>query len=111
MAKPLVVFMTAPSAREARRIAGALVKEKHAACVNILPGVTSVYRWKGKVETAGEVLLVAKTTSARFKGLAARVRQRHSYEVPEIIAVPVAAGHKAYLDWVEASVKGARGES
>jgi len=111
MPKHVVVFMTASSPREARKIAGALVKEKRAACVNLLPGLRSIYRWKGKVESAREILLLAKTTAAAMPGLIRRVRQLHSYEVPEIIALPIAAGHKGYLAWVESSVKGATGNT
>ena len=101
-----VVLVTCASASEARRIARAVVEERLAACANILPGaVASIYRWKGKVETARERLLMIKTTRARLGRLEAAVRRLHSYEVPEFIALPIAGGSSKYLDWVRESVR------
>lgn len=101
----LVVLVTCSSAAEARRIAGAVVEARLAACVNILPGaVTSVYRWKGKVESANERLLLIKTSKKRLTKLRAAVERLHSYDVPEFIALPIAAGSPAYLKWIEESL-------
>ena len=103
----LVVMVTCANRREAGRIARALVEERLAACVNIHQGaVVSVYRWKGKVERAREVLLTIKTTAAAFSRLERRVREMHSYDTPEIIGVPVVAGSRAYLQWIEGAVAG-----
>jgi periplasmic divalent cation tolerance protein len=96
------VLVTAGSPAEARRLARALVERRLAACVNLHP-IRSVYRWKGKVEEAREVALAVKTTRARFPALRAAVRELHSYEVPCILALPVAEGHAPYLRWVRES--------
>ena len=102
MTDKCVVLVTCSTLAEARRIARAVVEARLAACVNILPGVvTSVYRWKGKVESARERLLLIKTSRKRLAKLQAAVEQLHSYEVPEFIAVPIVAGSRAYLEWVE----------
>jgi len=98
----MVVLVTCPSAAEARRIARAVVEARLAACVNILPGaVTSIYRWKGKVESAKERLLLIKTSRKLLAKLRAAIERLHSYDVPEFIALPVAAGSPAYLAWIE----------
>ncbi|GAB3729748.1 divalent-cation tolerance protein CutA [Luteimonas pelagia] len=96
----LACFCTCPDTASADAIARALVEERLAACVNQLPGLRSVYRWEGRVECDDEVLLVAKTTSDRLEALTARVQALHPYELPEVIAVEVAGGLAAYLDWV-----------
>jgi periplasmic divalent cation tolerance protein len=96
----LTCFCTCPDAASAETIARALVGERLAACVNQLPGLRSVYRWEGRVECGDEVLLVAKTTRDRFDALTARVQALHPYELPEVLAVEVAGGRAAYLDWV-----------
>ncbi|HNQ34568.1 MAG TPA: divalent-cation tolerance protein CutA [bacterium] len=101
----LAVFVTCASLKEARKIARILVEEKAAACASLTAGVESLYWWEGKIERAGEVLLSAKTTRTRFPRLAALVRQNHSYQVPEIIALPIAAGSRPYLDWIEQSLR------
>jgi len=101
-----VVLVTCGSAAEAKRIARALVEARLAACVNLLPGaVTSIYRWKGKVESARERLLLIKTSRNRLAKLQAAIRRLHSYDLPEIIALPIVAGSRAYLDWIEESAK------
>lgn len=104
MPEHAVVLMTAPDAAAAERIARALVDERLAACVNILPGVRSVYRWEGKVEESSEVLLVAKTRASLFGKVEARVRALHPYDVPEIVALPLTDGSRPYLSWLDQSV-------
>jgi periplasmic divalent cation tolerance protein len=106
MTDKIVVLVMCGSRKEARKIARALVERRLAACVSEIGApVRSVYRWKGKVETAEEFLLVIKSTKRRFAGLQAAVRELHSYEVPEIIALPVEEGSWAYLKWMAESVK------
>lgn len=100
----IVVFVTCARKKEAENIARALLKNKLAACVNILEGVRSFFWWQGKIDRAGEVLLVIKTKKSKFKALTGRVGKLHSYTVPEIIALPVAAGDKPYLDWIDESL-------
>jgi len=95
------VYITAPSRDIAERIAHHLVEEKLAACVNIISGVRSIYRWKDRVESANEVILIAKTRRDLFEPLEKRVKELHSYEVPCIVAWPIEAGHQPYLDWIE----------
>jgi len=99
----LVVLVTLPAAL-APSFARQLVEEGRAACVNQLPGVRSTYRWQDEVEEAEEALLLVKTTSAGYPALAARVRELHPYEVPEILALPVVAGDEPYLQWLKRSV-------
>ncbi len=101
MTNKCVVLVTCGSEAEAKRIARAIVEARLAACVNILPGaMTSVYEWKGKVESAREKLLLIKTSRSRLTKLQAAVERIHSYEVPEFIALPIVAGSQAYLDWL-----------
>ncbi len=95
-----VVLLTAPDLEAAEGLARSLVEERLAACVNVVPGVRSFYRWEGSVETAGELLLVVKTRADRAAALAARVRELHPYELPEILELPAVGGSAAYLDWV-----------
>jgi periplasmic divalent cation tolerance protein len=99
-----IVLVTCSSTKEAKRIARALVGRRLAACGNIFTApVNSIYRWKGRVERSSEVLLILKTTRKRFAQLQAAVQQLHSYEVPEIIALPVAEGFSGYLNWISES--------
>jgi periplasmic divalent cation tolerance protein len=101
-----LVLVTCASEREARRIARAVVEGRLAACANILPGaVTSVYRWKGKVESARERLLIIKTSRKRLTKLQAAVERLHSYDVPEFIALPIVEGSSRYLAWLEESLE------
>lgn len=102
----LLCYCSCPDAASAQAIAAALVEERLAACVNRLPGIRSTYRWQGAVTTDSEELLLIKTTAGRFDALKARLLQLHPYEVPELIAVPIALGHDAYLAWVRANVAG-----
>jgi periplasmic divalent cation tolerance protein len=96
----LLVYVTAADAGEARRIGRALVEEGLAACVNLLPGHTAIYRWQGAVEEGPEASFLAKTTAARFEALRARIRALHSYSLPAIVALPAATGDAEFLDWV-----------
>lgn len=98
----LVCFNTCPSLACAESIASALVEARLAACVNIVPGLTSIYRWQGKVEREAECLLIIKTHSEQFDALRKRLAALHPYELPELIAVQAADGLPAYLDWVRA---------
>ena len=100
------MFMTASNHDEARRIADALVEEHLAACVQLLPQMQSVYRWQGTIETQSEILLIAKTTANSFDKLEKRVRELHSYDTPEVVAVPIVAGSDAYLKWLSANSSG-----
>jgi len=100
-----VVLVTAPDAKVAGDIARGLVERRLAACVNILPGATSIYRWEGKVHEDAEVLLVIKTRAGLLGELAQFVRERHPAKVPEIIALPITEGSAAYLEWLGASTK------
>ena len=105
MTSAIVVLVTAPDARTAKRLAEALVGERLAACVTALPGAASTYRWKGKVERAKETVLVIKTRKSLAKRLERRVRELHPYEVPEFLAIPVAAGGRSYLEWIGESTR------
>lgn len=96
----LLVITNCPDEDCANAIALALVEEKLAACVNILPRVQSIYRWQGAVDSASEVPLLIKTLAAAYPALEQAIRQRHPYEVPEIIALPITAGLPAYLNWL-----------
>lgn len=106
MAEPIVVLVTAGSQEEAGRIAETLVAEMLAACVNLIPGVTSVYRWEGKVQRDREWLLVIKSRQDVLDDLVQRVLLLHSYEVPEIIALPLVGGSQDYLRWIDGEVHG-----
>ena len=103
---PLLCLATAPDRTVAERIARALVDERLAACVNLLPGITSVYRWQGAVETGEEVLLLAKTVPTQLEALTARIVELHPYEVPEVIALDVSGGLPAYLQWIASETGG-----
>jgi periplasmic divalent cation tolerance protein len=100
-----VAFATAPDEAVALRIARALVEERLAACANLVPGVRSIYRFRGVVEDEREVLLVIKTCADRIEALAERLRALHPYEVPELVVVPTAGGLAPYLDWVRVETR------
>jgi len=97
----MVVFITVGKSEEAEKIGRALVKERLAACVNVIGPMRSVYWWKGKIEEAKEHLLIVKTTGENLEGLTSRVKGLHSYEVPEVIALKIEGGSDDYLRWVE----------
>jgi periplasmic divalent cation tolerance protein len=106
-----LVQCACPDAETATRIAETVVGERLAACVNLVPGVRSIYRWQGTVEQADEVMLVLKTSAARLDALTARLQALHPYELPEVIAVEATGGSAAYLAWVaDATCPGARSE-
>ena len=96
-----VSLATCGSQEEARKLARTLLDERLIACANIVPGVTSIYRWEGKVNEDSEWLLVMKSTETLSERLATRIRELHSYDVPETVTFPVTSGNPAYLDWVE----------
>lgn len=100
-----IVLSTAGSQEEAARISRELVERRLAACVNRLPGATSVYRWQGAIEEASEVLLVVKTSAEKLEQLKAVLHELHSYEVPEFLVLEVSSGSQAYLDWLQAAVE------
>lgn len=99
----VVLLYTAATADEAARIGRALVEERLAACVNILPGVRSIYRWKGKVRDAPEALGIAKTSRGKAEAAIARIRALHSYAVPEMLVLDVVSGNPDYLGWIAES--------
>ncbi len=103
-ARPLLVLTTCGSAEDAQRLATALVELKLAACVNTVNNVASTYRWAGAVQRDQESLLVIKTTEARLPALEAAIRERSSYELPEVLAIPVHGGSAGYLAWLAESV-------
>jgi len=99
-----LVLTTAESQTQARRIADVLIERKLAACVNIVPGVQSIYRWKGKAEEAEEWFMFIKTTADHFEGVRDAIKEMHSYELPECLCLAVEDGSAEYLRWIEESV-------
>ena len=102
----LVVLCTAPNAETADRLARGLVEERLAACVNIITGVQSVYRWDGKVNAEAELQLVIKTSARRFEQIRVWLAAEHPYDVPEIVALPIVAGSAGYLEWIDTQTAG-----
>lgn len=100
MSEYIVVFITAPNEDEAVKIANALVSERLAGCVNIIKGVRSIYSWQGKIEDEPEVLMILKTRQSLFEPLLKRVKELHTYSVPEVIALPIVEGSEDYLKWL-----------
>ncbi|MFH0826843.1 MAG: divalent-cation tolerance protein CutA [Candidatus Omnitrophota bacterium] len=101
----IVILITAPNKTEAKRIASALIRKKLAACVNIAEGLTSLFWWKGKVDKANEALLVVKSKKEKLAKVITCVKSLHSYQVPEIIALPIIGGNSAYLKWIDDSLR------
>jgi periplasmic divalent cation tolerance protein len=101
----IVVFVTAGSKDEACKIARRLIEKRLAACVNIVEKIDSLFRWEGKVDAAAEALLLIKSKKSKFSQIVKAVRSVHSYEVPEIIALPIICGDGPYLKWIDASVR------
>ena len=100
----IIIFCTVDSEELGERIAVALVEAREAACVNIVPGIRSVYRWEGKLCQDAELLLVIKSVAEKFEAVRERIRVIHTYQVPEVIAVPITVGDADYLKWLNASV-------
>jgi len=100
----IVIFITAKDVGEAETIAEKLVQDRLIACANIVSGIKSIFRWEGKVDKADEVLMILKTKKDLFPKIEEAVRSIHSYDVPEIIALPISDGHQKYLDWINESV-------
>lgn len=105
MSGPVIVLSALGAPPDAERIARALVDERLAACVNVVPGVVSIYRWKGAVEREGELLLVIKTMAAQLDALKARLLELHPYELAEVVVIPIVGGHKPYLEWLTEQVR------
>ncbi|HXG04701.1 MAG: divalent-cation tolerance protein CutA [Candidatus Rokubacteria bacterium] len=110
MSEVCVVLSTAPSPEAGAGIGRHLVAEHLAACVNVVPGARSIYRWQGQVEESDEALLIIKTERTRYPALARRLQELHTYSVPEVLALPVETGAPAYLAWVRTSVGSGGGE-
>jgi periplasmic divalent cation tolerance protein len=102
--RAIVVVTTVGTEEQAYLIAREIVARRQAACVNILPGVRSIYRWKGKICKDGELMLLVKTLEGEFEGVMATIRELHSYELPEILSFTVAEGERGFLDWIAGSV-------
>lgn len=103
--EPILVLCTCPSLSEADAVATALLEERLAACVNRLPGLKSLYRWKSRITHDDEILLLIKTSADLFERLEKTIKTHHPYETPEIIAVPIVAGSAEYLRWIEESTE------
>jgi len=97
---PLIILCTCPDLATAERIAETVVGERLAACVNIVPGLTSIYYWEGQIQRDAELLLLIKTRQEIYPLLEARIRELHPYQTPEIVALPIQTGAAAYLDWI-----------
>ena len=105
MTGAVLVLSAVGTREEAERIAQALVTERLAACVNVVPGVASIYRWKGAVQKEDELLLVIKTRAEAVEALRARLVALHSYDLPEVVVIAIAGGHPPYLDWIAEGVR------
>jgi periplasmic divalent cation tolerance protein len=101
----LLVFCTSPDFNEAKSISHILVEKKLAACCNIIPNVSSIYQWQGKIEESQEALMLIKTTQKKYDQLEKEIKMMHSYSVPEIIAANIETGSRAYIDWIMESIK------
>jgi len=101
----IIIYVTVSKPQEAKKIASSLINKKLAACVNIVDRVESLFWWKGKVDSGKEVLMIIKSKKIKLAAIIKEVRSLHSYEVPEIIALPIIAGDKDYLRWIDASLR------
>jgi len=101
----IVILITTSSAEEAHRIADQLLNQRKAACVNIIPRVDSLFWWQGKLDSARESLMVIKTKTSKLKEITELVKKVHSYEVPEVIALPIVGGNEDYLKWLDTSLE------
>ncbi len=104
MTNAVIVLCTLANQQDALRIGSAVVEARLAACVNVLPAIRSIYRWKGEIEQADEVLMLIKTTQDGFRALRDRIKELHPYETPEIVAVPIVDGLADYLGWIREQV-------
>ena len=102
--RAIVVVTTVGTEEQAYLIAREIVARRQAACVNVVPGIRSIYRWKGKICKDGELLLIIKTLEGEFEGVAATIRELHSYELPEILSFSVSHGERRFLEWIAGSV-------
>ncbi len=100
----ILILSTTDTPELARQIAAAIVGAGEAACVNIVPSIRSIYRWKGNVQDEGECLLLIKSTSEKFEPVRSRIRQLHTYQIPEVIAIPITAGDADYLAWMRSAI-------
>lgn len=100
----IIVFVTVPGLREGNRISRAILTSRLAACVNVIPGVQSMYRWKGKIVQEKEAMLVLKTTRLQYRKLEQKIKELHPYEMPEVIAIPLVYGSFQYIEWVRREV-------
>jgi len=96
-----IVYSTAGNIKEARNIAHSLVEEKLVACVNIIPQINSIYRWKGNIEEDNECVIIAKTTDKNVEKTIKKIKSLHSYEVPDIVAIPITRSFEKYIDWIK----------
>jgi len=101
----LIVYITAPNEEEAAKIAKILVEERLAGCVNIVKDIRSIYSWQGKLEDEKEVLMIVKTRQKLFSALTSKVKELHSYTVPEIIAMPIVDGSEDYINWLQKATR------
>lgn len=101
----IIVFITCANKKQADKIASGLIKEKLAACVNTVPKIKSLFWWENKVDSCEESLLIVKSKKEKLPGIIKSVRSKHSYKVPEIIALPVLSGYKPYLEWIDDSLR------
>ena len=101
----IVIFITASNSKEAHKIAKALLSQRKAACVNIVSGISSLFWWQDKLDSAQESLLIVKTKASLLNQIVTLVREIHSYEVPEIVALPIIGGNQDYLEWIDKEVK------
>ncbi|XP_038717055.1 protein CutA, chloroplastic-like, partial [Tripterygium wilfordii] len=101
----IVVYVTVPNKEAGKKLAESIVKEKLAACVNRVPGIESVYEWKGEIQTDSEELLIIKTRQSLLEALTDHVKGNHEYEVPEVIALPITGGNIQYLEWLKNSTR------
>ncbi|CAN1340831.1 Protein CutA, chloroplastic [Linum perenne] len=101
----IVVYVTVPSREAGKKLANSIVKERLAACVNIVPGIESVYEWKGEIQTDSEELLIIKTRQSLLESLTEHVKANHEYDTPEVISLPITGGSTAYLEWLKKSTR------
>lgn len=102
----IVVYVTVPNKEAGKKLADSIIKARLAACVNRVPGIESIYEWKGEIQTDSEELLIIKTRESLLNALTEHVKANHEYEVPEVIAMPIIGGNAPYLEWLKNSTRG-----